>query len=373
MNVLELNNFTPNASLQNVVPARNYNEKSPLIEIFSAMIQGNDTSKYGDKANRTYEHIKSLANAAKSGNGEAKVELNSITKIQIQAPLLQRLQLFNFMGNVINVAYDEKLVYRVYKLDGKKSGFQASQGDVPFATGSYVERPFNTQTISGGMSINYRELATGNFDNQGILAEQVVTDMTNKVFAKVLADLYNGVKSATGIKNFAEAANITATSVDSVLKIARRWGKVGIFGDYDVVSQMNEFAGFKTDSAGNLAKQLPDSVITEILKTGLISNYKGTTVTEIPNTYNLTKLNTAGDYYDLYLPNGLLFFLVAGEMAILQIGYRGGLTSKSGFNVITGDEITRMDLEMGNAVIPEYIPTMGLIADTNLTLTKSYD
>lgn len=369
----ELNNFRPNNEVNSIVPERKYTSKTPVIEIFTAMVNGKDTSKYGDKANKTYAYIKKLADEAKSGSGKAKAELNTITAVQIEAPLLQRLQLFSFMGNVRNLSYDEKLVYRVYKLQGKMSGFQASQSDVPFGSYTWEERPFTTQNISGGMAINYRELATGNFNGQGILAEQVVTDMTNKVFAKVISDLYTKVKAATGIKNFAEAAGITKTSIMTVLKKARRWGNVGIFGDYDVISQINEMAGFNTDSAGNLAKQLPEATITEIMKTGLINSFMGTTITEIPNKYNLTKLNTAADYYDLYLPNGILFFLVSGEMSPLQICYRGGLTSKSGFSITDGNELTRYDLEMGDAIIDEYIPQMGMISDTNFTQTIAYE
>jgi len=372
MSSLELNNFRPNAEVNSIVPEHKYTEKSPVVEIFSAMSKGEDTSKYGEKANKAYNYIKTLGANAESGDGKAKVELNTITSVQIQAPLLKRLQLFNFMGNVINVAYDERLLYKVHKLQGKMSGMQANQGDVPFAAATWDYREMATQTISGGMSVNYRELAAGNFSNQGVLAEQVVTDMTNKVFAKVISDLYTAVKSATGIKNYSEAAGITKTALQTAIKKARRFGNVGIFGDYNVTSQINEFSGFNTDTAGALAKQLPLSTVEEIMKTGLISTFFGTPVTEIPNSYNLTKLNAAGTDYDLYLPDGLLFLLVAGEMAPLQIGMRGGLTSKSGFDVVMGNEITRFDMEFGDVLIPEYLPMMGLISDTNFAQVKSY-
>ena len=371
-NVLGLENFRQSAELNSVQPEHTYTEKSPVVEIFSAMTKGEDTSKYGEKANKAYNYIKTLGANAQAGDGKSKVELNTITSIQIQAPLLQRLQLFNFMGNVTNVAYDERLLYKVYKLQGKMSGLQASNGDVPFATSTWDYREMTTQPVSGGMAVNYRELAAGNFSNQGVLAEQVVTDMTNKVFSKVISDLYTGVKASTGVKNFAEAAGITKASVQAAIKKARRFGSVGIFGDYNVTSQLNEMTGFNTDTAGTLAKQLPISVIEEIMKTGLISTFYNTPVTEIPNAYNLTKLNAAGTDYDLYLPDGLLFFLVSGAMAPLQVGMRGGLTSKSGFDVVTGLEITRFDLEFGDVLIPEYTPMIGLISDTTFAQTKSF-
>ena len=369
-NVLGLDNFTPSVELNNIQPEHKYTEKSPIIEIFSAMVKGEDISKYGDKGNKAYAFIKKLGADALAGDGKAKVELNTITSLMIQAPLLKRLQLFNFMGNVINVGFNERLLYKVYKLQGKMSGFQASQGDVPFATSTWSYREMTTQTISGGTSINYRQLATGNPDSIAPLTEQVLTDMQNKIFYTVMNSLYNGVKNATGIKNFVEAAGVTKTSVQNMLKTIRRWGNVGIFGDYSVVSQINDMTGFNTDTAGTLAKQLPASIIEEIMKTGLISTFYNSIVTEIPNSYNLLKLNSAGTMYDTYLPEGLLFFLVAGETACLQVGYRGGLQSATGFDVVTGESMTRYDLEVGSVIIPEYVPQMGIISDSNFPVDK---
>jgi len=369
-NVLGLENFTPSVELNNIQPEHKYTEKSPIIEIFSAMVKGEDTGRFGDKANKANAYIKKLGADALAGDGRAKVELNTITSIMIQAPLLQRLNLFNFMGNVTSVGFNERLLYKVYKLQGKMSGLQANQGDVPFATSTWNYREMTTKTISGGTSLNYRELSTGNPDSLAPLMEQVLTDMQNKIFYSVMNALYSGVKNATGIKNFTEAAGLTKASVQDMIKTIRRWGKVGIFGDYSVVSQINDMTGFNTDTAGVLAKQLPISVIEEIMKTGLISSFYNTIITEIPNSYNLLKLNSAGTMYDTYLPEGLLFFLVSGEQSCLQIGYRGGLQSATGFDVITGQNMTRFDLEFGTEIIPEYIPQMGIISDSNFPVDK---
>jgi hypothetical protein len=366
----EINNFRPDAELNSVVIDHQYTEKTPVVEIFSKMVKGEDTSKYGEKANKAYNYIKKLGADALAGDGRAKVELNTITSIMIQAPLLKRLNLFDFMGNVTSVAFNERLLYKVYKLQGKMSNFQANQGDVAFPMSTWSYREMTTGTISGGTAINYRELATGNLNGMGVAQEQVLTDMQNKIFYTVMNVLYSGVKGASGIKHFTEAAGITKTSVKDMLKVIRRWGNVGIFGDYSATSQLNEFAGFNTDTAGTLAKQLPIAVIEEIMKTGLISTFYGTPVTEIPNSYNLLKLNAGGDNYDTYLPEGLLFFLVTGELSCLQIGYRGGLQSASGFDVVTGMNMTRFDLEFGSVIIPEYIPMVGLVSDSNFAVNK---
>jgi len=369
-NVLGLENFRQSVELNSVQPEHTYTEKSPIVEIFSAMVKGEDTSKFGEKANKANAYIKKLGIDALAGDGRAKVELNTITSIMIQAPLLQRLNLFNFMGNVTNCAFSERLLYKVFKLQGKMSGMQASQGDVTFPTSTWSYREMSTQTISAGSAINYREIATGNLDGTGVMQEQILTDMQNKIFYTVMNALYNGVKNATGIKHFVEAAGITKTSVQAMQKVVRRYGNVGLFGDYSVVSQLNDMTGFNTDTAGTLAKFLSPAIIEEIMKTGLISTFYNSAVTEIPNSYNLTKLTADGTNFQTYLPEGLLFFLVAGEMSALQVGYRGGLQSMSGLDVVSGTAMTRYDLEFGSVVIPEYVPQMGIVSDSNFPVDK---
>ena len=109
---------------------------------------------------------------------------------------------------------------------------------------------------------------------------------------------------------------------------------------------------------------------TAIRKTGLLKMYRGTPVVEIPNTYNLTQLNSTGDFYETYLPEGLLYFLVSGAYAPLKIGFKGGLQSMSATDINTRSEVTRYDMEMGIVVVPELIPSIGLVSDTNYEVEK---
>lgn len=370
MSVFELNNFRPNAELNGIQPQHKLTDKSPVVEIFSAMVRGMDTSKYGDKANKAYAYIKKLGADADAGDGRARVELNQITTIALQAPLLKRLEILKFMGNLLSVGYDEVLKYKVYELQGKGSNIQANQGDVAFKTSSWKTETMSTKTISGGMAVNYREISAGNLDGHAVLQEQTITEMYNKIFYDVMLALYNGVKNATGIKHFVEAAGVTRTSVVDMLKKIRRWGNVGISGDYSVVSQLNDFAGFKSDPTDTKANQLSEAVMEEIRRTGLLTTFLGHGIVEIPNAYDLTTLNTAADNYKTYLPEGLMLFMVAGELSPLQVGYRGGLTSMAGVDIVTGMHMQRFDIEWGTKFINQYAPTMGLISDSNYEVDK---
>lgn len=364
MNAIDFEKIQANAELNNL--QKSVNTKTEGVEIFSAMCSGKDTSKYGEKVDKVNTFMKSKGQAAVNGDIKAQAELNAIRTELIEAPLIKRLNIFDFMGEKITVGLDEVVKYKVYNLEGKMSGDQAINGSFPFASYTWSTRTMDTGNITGGVVVDHREFAAGNTDAIQVVNEQVITDMMNKVFYKVQNALYTGIKAAT-IKNFAEASGVTKASVDAALKIARRFGSTNIMGDYSVISQLEDFTGFTTTTA---TKQFSEAVMEEIRKTGLLRAYKGSTVTEIPNSFNLTKLNTAGTFYDTYLPEGLLYFLVAGALSPLKIGFKGGLQSMAGQDLNLRADVVRYDMEVGTAFIKEYAPMVGLVSDSAYSVTK---
>lgn len=367
MNAIDFTKVQPNVELNNL--QHSVNTKKKGVEIFSAMCAGKDLSKYdGKDIDTVNRYMKMKGDAAVKGDMRAKAELNAITTVNIEAPLVKRLELLSFMGEKINVGFNEEVRYKVPNIEGKFSQFQAVNGTFPFATYTWETRTMSTENITGGVMIDYREFQSGNYDAIQQLQEQTVTDMFNKIFWKVQTNLYNAIKNAD-IKNFEEASGLTKTAVDKVLKRAKRFvGDVTITGDYSVISQLEDMAGFKTDNAGGV--RFSEAVMEEIRKTGLLKMYRGTPVVEIPNTYNLTQLNSTGDFYETYLPEGLLYFLVSGAYAPLKIGFKGGLQSMSATDINTRSEVTRYDMEMGIVVVPELIPSIGLVSDTNYEVEK---
>lgn len=365
---LNFDNFQASTEL-NSLEAK-VNTKNQGVEIFSAMCAGKDVSKYGEKVDKVSAYMKSKGASALAGDTKAQAEVNAIRTEMIQAPLLKRLNVLDFMGNKINVGYDEAVKYKVYNLQGKMSGEQATSGSFPFASYDYKTKTMDTSNITGGLVIDYREFQSGNTDSIQVMNEQVITDMMNKMFYKIQTALYTGVKSAT-IHNFSEAGGITKTAIDNALKIARRYGNVNIMGDYSVVSQMEDFAGFKSDTAGGATGvRFSEAVMEEIRQTGILKTYRGKTVVEIPNAFNKTKLNAAGTFYDTYLPEGLLYFLTTGEMSPLQIGFKGGLQSMSGQDINLRKQVMRYDMEFGTAFIDEYADQAGIVSDSTYAVVK---
>jgi hypothetical protein len=347
--------FVPSVEINSI--KQNINVKNEGVEIFSAICNGKDITKYGKKVDQVMAYMKNLGEKALAGDTKAMAEVNAIREIQIQAPLLKRLNLFNYMGDYQNVGYNEELRYKVYQLQGKKAGEQANSGSFPFATHTWREGTFGTTTITGGIAVDYREVATGNTDAIAVANEQVITDMMNQMFYIVIANMYNSINAiavANGLTAFSENAGIVRAAVDDAIRLIRRWGSVTISGDYSVISQLEAFMGFDITPANPAGTvQYSEAVMEEIRKTGLLKNYRGVPVVEIPNGYNLTRINATGGigntpYYDTYLPEGLMFLTPkTGYTSPLQVGIKGGVTSMAGQDINLRLNVQRFDMEFG--------------------------
>ena len=338
---IEINKIVKN-KLSN---AMTNNRPSEEVEIFTNIVYGKDVSKYGKKVDTVMDKIKTLAGMAEDGNTKAKAELNAIRTITIQQPLEKRLAINNAMGNVVKVGYNEELKFEVYQMQGDKSRIQASSGSFVFPTVKKRTGVMTTQTSTGGVVTDFRELQSGALDGLAIQNEQVLTDMTNQMVLSHINALRSAITAATTLKNYEEG--ITKTSVESVRKKARRFGtSVTILGDYSAVSKLGEYANFGVVAAGTEFR-FPDYVMEEVMKTGLIKNYKGSIVVEMPNSYNMINLNTAGDFYAPQLPTTDLWFLPQGIMTPLQIAVRKNLMSMTATDISLRAEVTRFDIEYG--------------------------
>lgn len=168
-NIFELNTVN---NVKDEVGASKVKSTSPVVEVFSALVQGKSLSSFDGKVvDKSVEHIKDLAGRAIDGDHQAVSELNAIQRFAIEPKLIEAIKIFNFMGTYKSVPYDTVPMMKTYKYESIDSRFQASSGDVPFATHSFREYPIGTQTISSGYAVDYRELQSGNFD--GTIAEGI--------------------------------------------------------------------------------------------------------------------------------------------------------------------------------------------------------
>lgn len=368
-NIYEVNMLNPVADID----TGRIGPKSPIVEIFSALTQGNDRDlKFDGKTiDKAVNTIKELCSKVLAGDTVARSEMNTIVRFAIEPQLLQAVRIFDFMGTYHKIGYQEQPMMKIHKYEDIESRFQASSSDVPFGTHNFEEYPIGTQTISAGLAFDYREIQSGNFD--GTVAEgmrQVQIDMYNKCVYYVMMALYNGIKTARNegrITHFVEQAGVVKTAVDDLLKTMKRYGKVNICGDYSVVSEFNNFDGYKT-FATNAIPFGDSKVAEEIRMNGLVNYYNGAHVTELPNSINFTRLNADGTDYSLYMPEGLLFFIPQGSPSPLQVFLRGGLTSMSGNDIVTRKEMIRFDMELGAGIAKTMEHYIGLMVDLDYDL-----
>ena len=76
-------------------------------------------------------------------------------------------------------------------------------------------------------------------------------------------------------------------------------------------------------------------------------------------------MNADKSSYELYMPQGLLFFIPQGNIAPLQIFRRGGMTTMTGDDIVTRQHLTRFDMEIGAGVAEGMEDQIGLLSDTN--------
>lgn len=344
----ELNNL--NKSEVAVKNAKAFNE---VVEICSALFAGKDTSKYGQKVDAVRSRISKLGEQALAGDSRAVAEINTIVKYIIQPRLLEATKVFNFLGNYREIGYDEQPRVKTYSYEGLDARLQASGSDVSFAGRKWVEYPIVTQTISSGMAIDYRELASGNF--AGTVAEemaQVQTDMNNKGVAYVFDVIKSALKNNTEyVKFYGEYDSApTQTQVDGMINKVRKLGKVGIAGDFSLISGICDWNGYKTVGSTPIPF-FNATQVDEIARTGLNGFYKGSTLIELENPYNFTKPLADKSGFDTYYNPNDLWFIAQGANSPVNIFRRGGITTMTGNDVETGTVKTRFDMELGADVV----------------------
>lgn len=343
-----------------------FNKKSPVVEVFSAMVRGEELEKFGKKGDKAVEYIKKLGNRADCGDGMAIAELNTLRTYMIETPILEEIKLLGIFGSYQNVGYDETIEREVYNHVGERSRVQAGSGDVVFPAITKDRYPVGTDIVSGGYAVDYRRVALGDMSKENEGMNLVRTDIRNKALLLVVNKVYDAIKTATGVKYTVECGGLTQAGVDKVLKDVRRVGKPTIIGDYAVISQFNDWAGYVGSINSNTISNISERAMNEIAANGIISQYRGSVVAEMPNPYNLYEMNKEGDNFATLLPAGLAFVIPSGIQSPIATWTRGGLTSFSGNNVKTGKVETRFDLEVAVDVAKGQEYKVGTIYDTNI-------
>ena len=265
-NILELNtSIEMSNTSKDSVTIKDEVKFRQMVEICSALFAGTDADRFGKQKDAVAKKLVSLGNAAQNGDMKARAEINTIVKFMIEPKLLEAMKVFDFLGNYHELAYHEQPKVKTYNYENIDARLQAANSDVSFAGRNWMEYPVMTRTISAGMAIDYRELASGNFD--GSVAEeaaQVQIDMNNKAVAYVLGIMKNSLANNTKyVKNYATYSGNAPTQaqVDSMVAKIRKMGKVAILGDYGILSAICDWNGYKPCRGCQNCRRCKDSVL----------------------------------------------------------------------------------------------------------------
>ena len=343
-----------------------FTKKSPIVEIFAAMVNGEELSKFGKKADEAVKYIKELGSRSENGDPVAVSELNTLRRFIIETPIMEELKLLNIFGTYKHVGYDETIEREVYTHSGERSREQAASGDVVFPVTTKETYTIPTYTISGGYAVDYRRVALGDMskENEGI--NQVKIDIRNRALLSIVNRIYKAIENATGVKFMVEEAGLTKTAIDDVLTKVRRMGKPTVVGDYALLAQFTPWAGYVANINGTAIGNVSEKVMNELQANGFLAAYNGAILSEMPNPYNLYSMNEDGTNFETLLPAGLGFVIPTGAQSPIATYSRGGLTSFTGNNVKTGKIETRFDLEVGCDIARGQEYKIGVIYDTNL-------
>ena len=362
MNTFELNNLRKDADYFN----NKFTKSSPVVEVFSAMVNGQELTRFGKTADKAVAYIKDLGSRAENGDFNAVAELNTLRRFVVEAPVMEEIKLLSVFGSYKPVGYDETIEREVWNYAGEFSREQANGGDVPFAVPTKETYPVGTQTISGGYAVDYRRVALGDMSKENEGLNLVKTDILNKAVLAIVKKVYKAIKDATGVKYTAEMAGLTKSGVDEVLTKVRRNGRPTVIGDYALLAQFTPWAGYVGTINSNTITGISQKSMDEIAANGLLAQYNGALLAELPNPYNEFALNSDGTNFKTLLPAGLGFIIPTGVQSPIATWTRGGLTSFTGNDVKTGKVCTRFDLEVACDVAKGQEHKIGTIYDSTI-------
>ncbi len=362
---------------------------SPVVEIFSRMVAGKEIGEIKDRYNKkvdvnaAVDYIKNLSYQAGGGNQYAMSELNDIRRYVIEPLVLRRLQLLGIFGRYENVPYGTSIVVEPVKRVGSLSRAQANRGDVIFGTldrDAYPVKPFS---VAAGHIVDYRRTSRGDMELENMLISDIEKDMWNKFSYLAFIKIYNTIMNNDGMKFVQQGNGISQTALDWVIAQIRRFGNPALFGDFSVTSQVAGFgAGYATTTpvygtnppAANVQVQgVSQQLVTEFLTTGLIGNYKGSSVTSIENPFNYDSIITdpsGRQTWDTLFPQGILFVVPQGVQSPIKMWTVGGLTSMTAADAETGTYLTRFDLMGASDVAANRIAELGMVIDTSYTINQ---
>ena len=125
MNTFEMNNARKDVGNPQI------KRTSPVVEVFSAMVNGRTLPVYNDDtADKAVAYIKDLASKAGNGDMSANAELNQIRREILEPAILEEMKLLELFGSYTPLGADETVEREIWDVVGGAARIQALNGNV---------------------------------------------------------------------------------------------------------------------------------------------------------------------------------------------------------------------------------------------------
>lgn len=260
------------------------------------------------------------------------------------------------VGDVKTVGYGEKAAFKI-RQDGIKAFIQAKGSTTARSKIAHKQVTMDTISVSARPVINLLELKTGRVQMSDLIRDAAYEMQAAEIgyIQKVLQDAV----ATWATPFYGTGAGVLKAVLNPMIQYWMRSGGVALLGDIAVISKLAELTGF---TASATQQQFSQSVIDEVMRTGVIGSYYGAKVVNMVNPYMGDNLTPQIDTSMLYL----LPTSAATDTRPLKIVIEGDLQSTEDTNIDDMTYEVRLDQFFGAGVVIGKTPAMSVYKDTSI-------
>lgn len=261
----------------------------------------------------------------------------------------------NHVADVKRVGYGEKAAFRT-KLEGVTAFIQAKGSTPARSKIAHKQVTLDTIAVSARPVINLYELKTGRVQMADLIRDASYEMHTKQI--QYIQQVLHAAAANWSTPFYGAGTGISKSVLNPMIQHWMRTGAVTLLGDIAIVSKLAEQTGFT--SATN-TQQFSQSVIDEMIKTGVIGMYYGAKVVNLVNPYLQDNVTPAIDTKRLYiLPSA-----ASADMRPLKVLYEGDVQSTESTNIDDLAYEIRLDQWFGAGIVTGKTPAMSVYTDSS--------
>ena len=261
----------------------------------------------------------------------------------------------NHVADVKRVGYGEKAAFRT-KLEGITAFLQAKGGTPARSKIAHKQVTLDTIAVSARPAINMYELRTGR-----VQMADLIRDASYEMHLKQIQYIQQVLHAAAANWEspfYGTGSGIVKSVLNAQIQHWMRTGAVTLLGDIAIVSKLADQTGF---TASATTQQYSQSIIDEVIRTGVIGVYYGAKVVNLVNPYLHDNVTTVIDTKRLYiLPSA-----ASADMRPLKVLFEGDVQSAESTNIDDLAYEVRLDQFFGAGIVTGKTPTMSVYVDSS--------